>query len=187
MITDCSFEDGIYRRPPSGSYISHGNVLEISESVIEATLKAHSLYRQRKLESCCFWYGRKLSDNRKKVEAVVIPSQQNSWGNYSITSDAMAHVSELTRPLGLVNLAQIHTHPGKLVEHSAYDDKMANSRKALSIVLPSYGASGFSWPEDIGIHEFQEGYWYRLSHEQSLLRIAIEKNYGPITLIDARR
>ena len=187
MTTESFPEDGIHRRPPSGLYISYGNVLEVSESVIQATLNAHSSYCQRKLESCCFWYGRRLSDSRKRVEAVVIPTQRNSWGNYAITSGAMAHVSELTRPLGLVNLAQIHTHPGNWVEHSSYDDEMANSRKALSLVLPSYGYPGFRWPDDIGVHEFQEGYWHHLDRNQSVLRIAIEKDFGPITVIDARK
>lgn len=186
MITYSFPEDEIQRRLPSGSYISHDNVLEVSKSVIDATIRAHSSYCQRKLESCCFWYGRKLSDNRRRVEAVVIPSQQNSWGDYLISSDAMARVSELTRPLGLINLAQVHTHPGKGVDHSAYDDEMANSRKALSIVLPLYGRPGFCWPMDVGVHEFQQECWYRLTPDQCVQRIVAEEDYGPITLIDAR-
>lgn len=179
-------EDFGFRPRPPRPYIPDDSVLEISDSVLEATFDAHSSYVRRKVESCCFWYGAVSEKRHGRVQAVVIPMQRNSWGNYHVRSDAMAAVSTATRKLGLRNLAQIHTHPGRLVEHSLYDDQMANSRQALSLVLPNYGVPGCSWPDEIGVHAFQGGYWHRLSAEHASQRIAMVSDYGPIEIFDLR-
>lgn len=179
-------EDFGLRPLPSRPYTLSEAVLEISDGVVSATFEAHSAFAKRNVESCCFWYGTVSEKGRGRVQAIVIPTQRNSWGNYHVRSEAMAAISGATRRLGFRNLAQIHTHPGRLVEHSSYDDQMANSRQALSLVLPNYGVSRCAWSAEVGVHEFQEGYWYRLSTEHASRRIAVVSNYGPIQILDLR-
>ncbi|MBI2313630.1 MAG: Mov34/MPN/PAD-1 family protein [Betaproteobacteria bacterium] len=187
MIEDYGVEDRfIPRPPPPCPYTLTGAVLEISLAVLTATFDALARFTKRRLESCCFWYGTPMDKQRNRVQAIVIPAQRNTWGNYHVSSTAMAAVSQATRSSGLRNLAQIHTHPGSMVEHSAYDDLMANSRQALSLVLPRYGASICKWPSEIGVHEFQGEYWYRLSPGQAARRIVSIPDYGPIRTLDLR-
>jgi hypothetical protein len=85
-----------------------------------------------------------------------------------------------------VNLSQIHTHPGLGVEHSRYDDAHANSRRALSVVLPFYGRWHGVWPRGIGVHEFQSSYWHLLSDADAGRRVAIGGAGIPARLVDLR-
>jgi hypothetical protein len=127
-----------------------------------------------------------MATRETAVLAVVVPEQRNSWGNYQVESTAIAAVSADTRPRGWRNLAQVHTHPGRMVEHSPYDDLMANSRKALSLVLPTYGRAPVAWLSDVGVHEFQHNYWYRLSLRDASARILIRADYGQIETLVIR-
>ncbi len=97
----------------------------------------------------------------------------------------MEKVSLATRRNGWKNLAQLHTHPGRLVEHSAYDDLCVNSRKALSLVFPNYGRWSERWPNRIGVHEYQ-GYWYLLSETDAARRVIVIRPSEKELLIDVR-
>lgn len=187
MSSDFFDEEEIGFRPiPPRPYVASDVVLEISNVVLTATFRAHAGFAARRVESCCFWYGSISDHGWGRVKAVVIPVQRNSWGNYHVRSDAMASVAVATKGFGFRNLAQIHTHPGGLVEHSLYDDQMANSRRALSLVLPNYGIPGCAWPAEVGVHEFQDGYWYKLTDDQASDRVQIISNYGQIQTFDLR-
>ena len=150
------------------------------------TLQLFRSYSKRKMEACCFWYGLRDETGGGQVLAVVVPRQRNTWGNYSVTAETMTGVSDHTRPHGWLNLSQVHTHPGRSVTHSWYDDDNANSRKALSIVIPNYGAWNEQWPRGIGVHEFQEGYWHLLSEKTATYRTAIGPANQPVRMVDLR-
>lgn len=125
------------------------------------------------VESCCFWLGPREPGGKATVMAIVVPRQRNQPGNYHVEADAMVGVANVARPRGWTNLAQIHSHPGPDVRHSGYDDEMANSRRALSLVYPTYGAlpgmwrfRGWLWrlwpvpiPQEIGVHAFLRAKW----------------------------
>jgi proteasome lid subunit RPN8/RPN11 len=125
------------------------------------------------MEACCFWFGRRLDSGAGQVDGIVVPRQQNHQGHYHVTSESMLQVAKLARPRGWKNLAQIHSHPGTMVRHSGYDDEMANSRRALSIVYPCYGMVPGAWrfrgwlwgfwprafPHEIGVHAFTNDRW----------------------------
>ncbi|HEV2160668.1 MAG TPA: Mov34/MPN/PAD-1 family protein [Stellaceae bacterium] len=128
-------------------------------------------------EACCFWLGHRQPDGAGLVQAVVVPQQKSNPGNYHIAPEAMVEVAAAVRHHGWKNLAQIHSHPGDDVHHSAYDDQMANSRRALSLVFPRYGRLKAAWrwrrwiwrlwpsefPDAIGIHAFIGGRWTYLA------------------------
>lgn len=107
------------------------------------------------------------------MRAVAVPEQRNSWGNYLVPAAAIAEMAAATRPRGWVNLAQVHTHPGPGATRSRYDDGHANSRRALSIVLPFYGRWQGPWPSGAGAHEFQDEYWHLLPAAEAALRVAV--------------
>jgi hypothetical protein len=156
--------------------------LNIPKQALAATV---SLLRvaQRK-ESCVFWYGPRNEVGNGIVALVIAPQQISRSLNYTIPALA---VSEMVRrvPAGWKPLAQVHSHPGISVEHSKYDDEMAISKRALSFVFPFYGQWNGVYPEGIGLHEFQNGFWYRLSLDESSKRSTLVD--GSVTVEDLRR
>lgn len=157
---------GTYRLPPAR--------LTVPGAALTATLRVFASYATARLEAVCFWYGNRDEDGSGTVAAVVVPSQLNHVGRYRVPSMAMAAVAAATGPTGWRNLSQIHTHPGAVVEHSLFDDDHANSRRALSLVLPFYG-HGHRWPETtLAAHEYQDGEWHLLSGSDAARRIVVD-------------
>jgi hypothetical protein len=50
---------------------------------------------------------------------------------------------------------------------------MVSSRKALSLVFPSYGHFRGRFPTGIGVHEWQNEYWYLLDTDDATRRVII--------------
>jgi len=162
------------------------SVLSLHPNVVRTTYKAFAPGRQDRVEFCVFWYGMRINANEAKVSAVVVPEQRNTPGNYRVLPKAMDAVLEATRPRGWVNLAQLHTHPGEWVGHSQYDDEMANSRRALSLVFPRFGRPSRSWIRKIGVHEFIAGEWRRLSVRRVKERLRLNRHCDTPVLLDLR-
>jgi hypothetical protein len=186
MIDQEVEEEGfLWRPPPPGPYRLPAAVLTVPRAALEHTLAVFRGSAARRLEACCFWYGHRTDGGGGVVLAVVVPKQRNSWGNYFVPAAAVAEMAAATRPRHWVNLAQVHTHPGVGVEHSLYDDGHANSRRALSVVLPCYGRWQGPWPMRVGVHEFQEDYWHLLTETEARLRVAVV-DAGGAQLLDLR-
>ena len=187
-------ESWIRRLPPSSPYVlPEQRVLRVPVPALAKTRAVFAPYARPgyRVEACCFWYGAYDEETGCGcVEAVVVPRQENHWGHYHVTADAMAEVSAATSPLGWRNLSQVHTHPGVGVEHSRYDDEHANSRKALSIVLPHYGRIPRRWPDGVGVHEFQGGYWHLLTPGDAARRVVVVRtsvrDRHPVQVVDLR-
>lgn len=175
-------EDLLRRPAPCRPYQVNTAKLLIPRSALEQTLSI--LQSAKRIETCCFWYGRETEEGSALVAAVVVPKQRGTWGNYDVAPAAMLAVSHATRAEGLVNLAQVHSHPSANVEHSLYDDRRAASRGILSIVFPSYGNWRGPWPRGVGVHEFQIDYWHLLSEDVAAHRAIID--VGAVKLIDLR-
>lgn len=171
-------------RRPRHSYVPGGRVLHVPRHLLDATIAVFAECAVRKVEACCYWYGVEGSA-QDRVHAVAVPRQENGWGWYDVTAEAMAEVSAATRSRKWVNLSQIHTHPSSWVEHSPYDDVKANSRRALSIVFPHYGAWSARWPDGVGVHEYQEG-WHTLAPADAATRVVIVEAADAPTVVDLR-
>ena len=135
-------EDDLPRDPPNEAYRPSESSLIVPANALRATLELLESAGRR--ESCVFWYGPRGVPN-SKVAGVLSPPQIMTWGNYHVgpagMSEMVALVPDEWRPL-----AQIHSHPGHMVEHSRYDDRMVSTKRVLSIVFPTYGRSGRPWP-----------------------------------------
>lgn len=163
-------EDTFRRVPPTVPYRPGTLVLRVPKQALAATVEL--LQRAGKKESGVLWYGPRDSAGNGTVVYVVAPRQEMSWGNYHISAEELARVVH-----GLSGdwkpLAQVHSHPGILIEHSPYDDRMAISTRVLSLVFPNYGRKAKTFPTGIGVHECQDGYWHLLNPATARRRIIV--------------
>jgi hypothetical protein len=137
----------------------------------EALKATHRLLRiAGRRESGVMWYGTKDVSGDGTVCYVVAPRQQMRLGNYHVSAEALAEVVHRL-PEGWKPLAQAHSHPGKWVDHSSYDDGMVSSHRILSLVFPSYGRRTGGFLQGVGVHEWQNGYWHRLDPDLAKKRI----------------
>ena len=162
-------------------------------------LTSNWLRSMKGVESCCLWFGQRPAEGAAVVAAVVVPRQRNNQGHYFVEPSAMIDVANVARPRGWKNLAQIHSHPGDWVSHSGYDDEMANSRRALSLIYPNYGHVPGMWryrgwiarlwpaalPAEIGVTAFLDHRWQRLDQPSANLAVTIG-SVPPPKLIDLR-
>ncbi len=92
---------------------------------------------------------RTVSDERR----VVVDQRENS-----------RYVSALNK-IGSRHMAQVHTHPGKIVDHSQADNELAAFRVPglLSLVVPSYCQAGILPLTMCGVHRYDKWGFIRLS------------------------
>jgi len=141
------------------------------------------LCRAGRRESGLFWYGPKDAVGNGTVAYVVAPRQRMSWGNYAVSPQALAEI--VYRLLDdWKPLAQVHSHPSLQVEHSNYDDRMVSSRRALSLVFPSYGHGFEPFPTGVGVHEWQNDYWHLLDLASAQRRVLLIE--GTVRVEDLR-
>jgi Prokaryotic homologs of the JAB domain len=163
-------EDDLFRPPAPRPYQPGNARLWLPTKALKATLKTLQSVGRR--ECGIFWYGPKESDGSGRVEYVAVPKQRMSCGNFHVSTDALNEIvhqlSENWKPV-----AQVHSHPRAGVEHSNYDDRMMSSRKALSLVFPSYGRPRATFPQDVGVHEFQIDYWHLLDQDNAARRVVL--------------
>jgi hypothetical protein len=174
-------EDELRRPPAPAPYLPVDLQLRVSHDALNATLDL--LQRAGRRESGVLWYGARDREGNGTVTYVVAPRQRMSWGNYHIAADALAEVVHRL-PATWKPVAQVHSHPGISVEHSTYDDRMASSRRALSLVFPFYGRVRSAFPLGVGVHEWQDEYWHLLTAEQASRRVIVSQ--GPVKVEDLR-
>ena len=163
-------EDDLFRPPAPRPYAHGGARLSVPVRALHVTLAMLQSVGRR--ECGVFWYGPKDGDGNGLVAYVAAPKQRMTWGNYHVSTDALNEVvnqlSDGWKPVG-----QVHSHPAVRVEHSNYDDRMMNSRRALSLVFPFYGRPSMAFPQGIGVHEFQIDYWHLLDAEVAAHRVVL--------------
>jgi hypothetical protein len=99
---------------------------------------------------------------------VTVPDAVTTPFNFRVSPEAMAQAGAHFTPLGLVRLAQVHTHGNACTRHSPTDDQRAYSQRdgALSLVLPHH-AAGAPRPAQAGIHLREPAGWRRLDPDQA--------------------
>lgn len=160
-----------WRASAAKPYVPTDRVMTVPVLAVKRVFEVLSHYARRRVEAGMFFYGDRDARGNTMVRAVVVPRQKNHWGNYHVSAAAMQAVAKATEHTDWVNIAQLHTHPGAWVEHSTYDDSVANSVRAVSIVIPLYGRYAASWPTGLGVHEWQDGYWHKLDRSDAERRM----------------
>lgn len=175
--------------PPAGRpprpYAPGRSVLTLSEHLPAAVQKHLAPFAGQWAEGGGFLYGvRGSAGDSDVVHAFVLPPQIRNTRNYRVPREGVAAASTATLERGWVLLGQLHTHPGANVEHSWFDDRNAISSKALSLVVPHYGADQSAWPAGIGVHEFQRDWWHLLDADQARSRVQFSDM--PLEVLDLR-
>lgn len=100
-----------------------------------------------------------VSDERR----VVVDQRENS-----------RYVSKLNN-IGSRHIAQVHTHPGNIVDHSQVDNELAAFRVPglLSIVVPSYCHAGMEPLTMCGVHRYDRWGFIRLTENYVLRNFEI--------------
>jgi hypothetical protein len=105
---------------------------------------------------------------------VTVPDAVTSPGNFTVSAAAMDQAGDHFDVLGLVRLAQVHTHGNHWVNHSWVDDQRAYSQRdgALSLVLP-FHATGRPTLWQAGVHLREPVGWRRVTGEEinTLIRL----------------
>lgn len=117
------------------------------------------------------------------VTTVTLPAADERAGNFYVSAQEMSRAGKHLRRMGLMRLAQIHSHPGGWTGHSPYDDEMAFSQRdgAISIVVPSFAgcAPGLA---DCGVHVRLAHGWHELNPDEKSDLVQIVPS-----LVDLRR
>ena len=106
--------------------------------------------------------------HRRVITTVILPEAVTTYGSFRTSAAANARVVALLAAADLVLLAQVHSHPGRIVDHSAGDDADALMpyENFLSIIVPNY-AKATMWPLDqCGVHRFEHGRFRRLRPQE---------------------
>lgn len=95
---------------------------------------------------------------------VTLPNAEMHPRYFTVSGTAMSEAGQHFRRFGMQRLAQVHTHPGRDVNHSPFDDENAYSQMdgSLSIVMPRH-ACDRPLLTDCGVHIRETSEWRRLS------------------------
>ena len=161
---------------PTAANAGAPRTLFVPESVVIDSWRALRATAEAGCEGVVMWAGPRHQHGLdvQVVTTVLTPAQEVSPGRYHIPYESVRQMGVSLRQRGLVNLAQLHTHPGRPVTHSPYDDENAFSSQegAVSIVWPSYGREVPALG-DWGVHERRSGRWVRLGLDEAQARITL--------------
>jgi hypothetical protein len=156
--------------------VGDSRTLYVSEDILVASWRALRLTADESAEGIVFWTTAAplYASPVQVVTCLLVPQQRVSAGRYELPADAVREMGRALRARGLVNVAQLHTHPTDWVDHSPWDDAHAFSLRdgALSIIWPRYGRDLPAF-ETWGVHERQAGQWAWLSVAEAAARVRV--------------
>lgn len=98
---------------------------------------------------------------------LTVPEARLCPTYFTVSGNAMSEAGKHFRIFGMQRLAQVHTHPGRDVRHSEFDDGNAYSQLdgAISIVIPYHGRRR---PRvfDCGVHLRLKTGWVKLRQKE---------------------
>jgi len=105
----------------------------------------------------------------------IRPKARTTQGSFSTTFAANAAVVAFLSDAGLSLLGQVHTHPGRFVDHSDGDDEGAfmPTENYLSIVVPNYGRQGMLPLERCGVHRYEVGMFRRIADDELASHVCV--------------
>ena len=139
---------------------------KIPAGLLEETVHVLQDYGNRNppCEGICFWAGTR-SSTLIAVRAVIATKADAHPRRISVEHKERFKAVRFINSVGLVQIAQVHSHPGDWIDHSVGDDLGATGRVAggLSIVVPSYGAQHVGSLTETGIHIFDGSEFHRIA------------------------
>lgn len=116
-------------------------------------------------EGLVYWAG-VFENSQYIIKAVVAPETESNYGRVSTSHKANLDFIITLNKLGLIQIAQVHSHPDDWVDHSMGDDKYAafKIKGLVSIVVPAYCEQGLLPLTCCGVHRFHDTQFLRLSN-----------------------
>jgi hypothetical protein len=113
-------------------------MIRVASGVVEATLDTMRLCGAGQRECLLYWKG---ATNDEDVVGVVHPLHDSTWGSCEVDGAwATRYFLDLADRRERT-VAQVHSHPGSLVQHSRTDDShvLVPTAGFISIVVPRFG------------------------------------------------
>lgn len=125
-------------------------------------------------EGIVYLGGLEIGD-RAVVTTALSPTARTSFGSFQTGTKANQAVVVALRALRLTLVGQVHSHPGRWVDHSDGDDAGALVRFEgyWSLVVPMFARDGMQPMHACGVHQFQQGMFRRLSDAAVEARIYV--------------
>jgi len=156
-----------------------GNNYTITQDVIAFTVEVLKEYGAKKMaeEGLVYWAG-KVNDNNFEITAAVAPKTEATRYGFKTSNASNAKFVEFICDNDLQYIAQVHSHPGKMVDHSIIDNEETafRSEGLVSIVVPLFGSTGMTPLTVCGIHRFTSGKFPRLGNKYIKRHFDIIKN-----------
>lgn len=138
----------------------------IAQKAIEFTQKILQDYADLSPsnEGLVYWAGKK-DGNIISVSLVIAPKTTSDWGYVSTSNRSNFDVVRKLSEKKKIHVGQVHSHPGRTVDHSEGDDRDASFRTLglISIVVPKYCKEGFMPLTKCGVHRYDNSNFYRFS------------------------
>jgi hypothetical protein len=152
-----------------------GPSLWIPEGVlIETERLLRSYGGEEDHEGIVYWGGIESPRGSCAVTAVS-PTASTTWGSFRTELQANVDLIDALAQLELTLVAQVHSHPGRWVDHSDGDDTGAIVRFAgfWSLVVPEFAKNGMRPLSGVGVHLFADGAFRRLKPDALAMRVRI--------------
>lgn len=163
-------------------------IYEIPYKIIDITEKILRDYSKGivSTEGLVYWAGDK-AENNIIVTTVIAPKARAYFARIETNHRAnLDFVRELNKHK-IIQIAQIHSHPGNFIGHSEGDDLWCafKSEGLISIVVANYCHNGMIPLYDCGVHRFSNEVFSRLSKKyiEKHFKLTNEEN---VNLIDLR-
>ena len=160
----------------------------IPEKAIEYTEKVLCEYGNMSdpNEGLVYWGGH-VDKTTITISAVIAPKVESAPGRVSTSHRSNFDFVTTLNEKKIIQIAQVHSHPGDWVDHSEGDSKWAafKSEGLISIVVPNYCKHGMLPLIKCGIHRFRKEKFTRLLDRDIKTHFRIDKRDSDF--IDLRR
>jgi hypothetical protein len=128
-------------------------------------------------EGLVYWGGFK-NKNIITISMVIAPATESGTGRVSTHNRSNFDVVRVLNKNNFVQIAQVHSHPHKWVDHSPGDDRLAAFRinGLLSVVVPDYCQVGMLPLPLCGVHRYVNSVFIRLSKKYITSHFKIVSN-----------
>jgi hypothetical protein len=158
----------------------------ITQEVIDFTVKVLAEYGAKKYpeEGLIYWAG-KIHGSTFEIISAVAPKTTSTRYGFETSNASNARFVEFICDNDLQYIAQVHSHPGKWVDHSIVDDEQTafRSEGLVSIVVPVFGSTGMIPLSICGFHRYTNGQFVRLANSYIKEHFEITSNNNFSSLI----
>ncbi|MFD0940191.1 hypothetical protein [Pedobacter boryungensis] len=177
-------------RKPKGFYPKDVKKYIVDVQVIEFTERVLREYGNKKpsCEGLIYWAGH-VQNNIHYITHAIAPKTQASRYGIQTSHNSNALVVEYLCDNDLVYISQVHTHPGKWVDHSDVDNEETAFRSEgfLSVVVPLFSKNGILPWEQCGVHLYHGSEFKRLANRYLSKRFSVKKiNQNKVEFKDFR-